>query len=97
VVDAYKDFDSVLVGDFQGGPFDFAFIDATGEYADTIRIMERVTDHLVADNALMAVHDYGTMPWPGVGEAVRDYCTQRNLNFGIVDTLAIVRVGHPDD
>ncbi len=77
--------------------FEFAFIDATGTYEDTIRIIERVVDVMHVDAPILAVHDYGIAAWPGAGEAVRDYCTQNLLNFGVVDTLALIRLGHPDD
>jgi predicted O-methyltransferase YrrM len=98
-VTAIKDTDNWLLSPGQDlpVPIDFAFIDATGHYADTIRIMERAYELMHPDAQIMAVHDYGILAWPGAGEAVRDFCTQRGLNFGVVDTLALVRLGHPDD
>jgi hypothetical protein len=57
--------------------------------------MERAAVHLHPDG-LLCVHDYDLPDWPGVGEAVRDYCTQTGSRFGVIDTLAIIRPAHPD-
>jgi predicted O-methyltransferase YrrM len=77
--------------------FGFAFIDCDGTYDTTIRVMERVAPFLTLDNGIMAVHDYDLPEWPGAGEAVRDFCTQSGARFGLIDTLAVIRVAHPDD
>ena len=72
--------------------FDFAFIDATGLYQDTFRILTRVWP-LMRGLSIVAVHDYGLHEWPGAKMAVDEFCT--HLTVGHLDTLALIRK-YPD-
>ncbi len=68
--------------------FDLAFIDTTGEYEDTWRIMHAVVPLLRPDGVL-AVHDCGHPDWPGAEAAARDFSNTYALPFALVDRLAI--------
>jgi hypothetical protein len=97
---AYRDFyngkTAALITDDHDAP-EFAFIDADGTYETTIMLIELVAEHMHADAPIIAVHDYNLPEWPGAGAAVRDYCTQTQTHFGLIDTLALIRLAHPDD
>lgn len=86
---------SLLVDEFPAPGF--AFIDVDGTYENTIEVIEAVDSVMHVDSQFIAVHDYGLLDWPGAGAAVRDFCTQRGTNFGLIDTLALIRRTHPDD
>jgi hypothetical protein len=99
--DLYNGRSASLIADEWGAP-DFVFIDADGTYDTTFRLIELAAEHVAVPmedpaSSLIAVHDYGLREWPGAGAAVRDYCTQAGTNFGLIDTLALIRLPHVDD
>jgi len=98
--DRYTARTAALIGDEWGAP-NFAFLDLDGTYENTFKVMELVAEHMAVpmddrEATILAVHDYGLPEWPGAGAAIRDYCTQTQTHFGLIDTLALIRLPHPD-
>ena len=67
--------------------FELAFLDLTGEYADTYACIQRVRP-LLRHSAVLAVHDCGHPDWPGVAEACEDLL---GTPYEQVDTLRIYK------
>lgn len=68
--------------------FDVVFIDATGEYEDTRRIM-RGAIPLLRHIGTLAVHDCGHPAWPGAAHAIREFSESWCRPYALVDRLAI--------
>lgn len=70
------------------GSFGMAFIDTTGEFEDTYRIIRAVLP-LLAPESVLAVHDCGHPDWPGALEAVEQFSHEFDILYRLTDRLAI--------
>jgi predicted O-methyltransferase YrrM len=70
------------------GAFGLVFIDTTGEFEDTARIIRAVLP-LLAPYASLAVHDCGHPDWPGALVAVHEFAAEMHRDFEVIDRLAI--------
>jgi predicted O-methyltransferase YrrM len=68
--------------------FGMAFIDTTGEFEDTARIIRAVLP-LLRHEAVLAVHDCGHPDWPGALEAVEKFSKDHDRIYRLTDRLAI--------
>ena len=73
---------------FAPASFGMAFIDTSGEYEDTYRIIRTVVP-LLAPESVLAVHDCGNPDYPGALEAVEQFSREFGIIYRLTDRLAV--------
>lgn len=71
---------------FEDESLDFVFIDALHDL-DSVRLDLRAWFPKVRSGGLFTGHDYNTKKWPGVVQAVNEFCASRNLQLNITTEL----------
>lgn len=71
--------------------FDIIFLDASHDYEDTKADIEAWWPHL-ADDGVLLVHDYNTLQFPGVTQAVNEWFGEHVEGIGLCPTGEIAKI-----